>query len=59
VPVVQHDAKHGSGQNGLDGPFQFNWLFGAHRMKKNPLNTKKGIGRKRATLPPPLLLSKR
>jgi len=27
--VVQHDAKHRSGQNGLNRSFQFNGLFGA------------------------------
>jgi len=34
VLVVQHDAEHGPRQDGLDGPFQFDWLFGAHGMKK-------------------------
>jgi hypothetical protein len=59
VLVVQHDAEHGPRQNGLDGPFQFDWLFGAHRMKKNPLTMKKRFGRRRATLPPAILLSER
>ena len=28
--VIQHHAKHCAGQNRLNGPFQFNWLFSAH-----------------------------
>jgi hypothetical protein len=43
--VVKHDPKHGSGQNSLDCPFQFYWLFGAHKIKKNVLNLKIGFGR--------------
>jgi hypothetical protein len=47
VLVVQHDPEHGSGQNGLDCAFQFNGLFGAHRLKKNLLIMKMGFGQKR------------
>jgi hypothetical protein len=28
--VVQPHAKHGARQNGRNGPFKFDWLFGAH-----------------------------
>jgi hypothetical protein len=30
MAIVKHHPKHRSGQNGLNGSFQFNWLFGAH-----------------------------
>jgi len=33
VLVVKDNAKHGSGQDSLNCPFQFDRLFGAHRMK--------------------------
>jgi hypothetical protein len=30
VLVIQHYPEHCAWQNGLNGPFQFNWLFSAH-----------------------------